>query len=132
MGYSPRGRKELDSTERLHFHFHFSSTTHFSSFPISSHVLTFVKILAKCMSNLSPILISTVTEFRYLSNYSLCETFLVIHASQNLLLFLISYYFQHLGTTQPLCLFISQGRKKKEMEFTFFFFSNLNVYCKET
>ena len=73
------------------------------------------------MSNLSPILISTATEFRYLSNYSLCETSLVIHASQNLLLFLISYYFQHLGTTQPLSLFISQGRKKKEMEFTFFF-----------
>ena len=22
-GYSPRGRKELDRTERLHFHFHF-------------------------------------------------------------------------------------------------------------
>ena len=21
MGYSPRGRKELDTTERLHFHF---------------------------------------------------------------------------------------------------------------
>ena len=24
VGYSPRGRKELDTTERLHFHFHFS------------------------------------------------------------------------------------------------------------
>ena len=24
MGYSPWGRKELDTTERLHFHFHFS------------------------------------------------------------------------------------------------------------
>ena len=24
MGYSPRGRKESDMTERLHFHFHFS------------------------------------------------------------------------------------------------------------
>ena len=23
MGYSPRGRKESDTTERLHFHFHF-------------------------------------------------------------------------------------------------------------
>ena len=23
MGYSPRGRKESDMTERLHFHFHF-------------------------------------------------------------------------------------------------------------
>ena len=23
VGYSPRGRKELDTTERLHFHFHF-------------------------------------------------------------------------------------------------------------
>ena len=23
MGYSPLGRKELDTTERLHFHFHF-------------------------------------------------------------------------------------------------------------
>ena len=22
VGYSPRGRKELDTTERLHFHFH--------------------------------------------------------------------------------------------------------------
>ena len=22
MGYSPQGRKELDTTERLHFHFH--------------------------------------------------------------------------------------------------------------
>ena len=25
MGYSPRGRKESDMTERLHFHFHFYS-----------------------------------------------------------------------------------------------------------
>ena len=25
--YSPRGRKELDTTERLHFHFHFQTTT---------------------------------------------------------------------------------------------------------
>ena len=24
MGYSPRGRKESDTTERLHFHFHAS------------------------------------------------------------------------------------------------------------
>ena len=23
MGYSPQGRKESDTTERLHFHFHF-------------------------------------------------------------------------------------------------------------
>ena len=26
VGYSPWGRKELDVTERLHFHFHFLST----------------------------------------------------------------------------------------------------------
>ena len=30
MGYSPRGRKELDTTERLHFHFQSSAET-FSS-----------------------------------------------------------------------------------------------------
>ena len=27
VGYSPWGRKELDSTERLHFHFHSSNLT---------------------------------------------------------------------------------------------------------
>ena len=26
VGYSPWGRKESDTTERLHFHFHFTST----------------------------------------------------------------------------------------------------------
>ena len=26
MGYSPQGRKESDTTERLHFHFHFEVT----------------------------------------------------------------------------------------------------------
>ena len=26
MGYSPRGRKESDMTERLHFHFHLHQT----------------------------------------------------------------------------------------------------------
>ena len=26
MGYSPRGPKELDRTEQLHFHFHFQGT----------------------------------------------------------------------------------------------------------
>ena len=26
MGYSPRGCKESDTTERLHFHFHFSAS----------------------------------------------------------------------------------------------------------
>ena len=27
VGYSPWGRKELDTTERLHFHFHYTSDT---------------------------------------------------------------------------------------------------------
>ena len=31
VGYSPRGRKELDMTERLHFHFHPSAEKTFSS-----------------------------------------------------------------------------------------------------
>jgi len=26
VGYSPQGRKESDTTERLHFHFHFSDS----------------------------------------------------------------------------------------------------------
>ena len=26
VGYSPRGRKELDITERLHFHFHYEQS----------------------------------------------------------------------------------------------------------
>ena len=28
MGYSPWGHKESDTTERLHFHFHFLFTNH--------------------------------------------------------------------------------------------------------
>ena len=43
VGYSPRGRKESDTTERLHFHFHFSWSVTPLSAP-SNHHSTFVSV----------------------------------------------------------------------------------------
>ena len=52
MGYSPRGRKELDSTERLHFHFHFSSTTHFSFVGYSGPYCSWSSLVAQMVKRL--------------------------------------------------------------------------------
>ena len=55
MGYSPWGRKELDMTEQLRFHFHFQlphSTYIGTTFP---HTAAAAKSLQSCLTLCDPI-----------------------------------------------------------------------------